>query len=104
MWFNNLINAIGWVGFIVICVCVGLPLLYVILKYTWFFLYGLFTWQERVPIYIWRGTSFLMDWISFSCPDHYEWRKRKPFFEWLKCKIHRQQSFVDDEKDGRFID
>ena len=59
------------------------------------FFYGLFTWQEKVPIYNMRGNSFFIQWMSMWWPDHYEWKKRKPFFEYLKCKINKEKPYVD---------
>lgn len=79
--FNLIFNIGGWFA---ICITAALILgiVGVIIRHICFFLYGLFTWQKRVPIYVWRGNSFLMDWLSFNSPDHYEWKKMKSFKEW----------------------
>lgn len=81
--FNIVFNIGGW---FTVCILTAfiLGVAGLIIRHICFFLYGLFTWQKRVPVYKWCGNSFLMDQLSFSSPDHYEWRKMKMPTEWLR--------------------
>ena len=59
------------------------------------FFYGLFTWQEKVAVYNIRSNSLFGEFLDRLFTDHYEWKKRKPFFEYIRCKIHKEKPYID---------
>jgi len=49
------------------------------------FLYGLFTWQKKVPVYRDIGNNQFSNVFAAMFPvDHYEWVKRKSLKEEIK--------------------
>ena len=94
---TTIVKCLGWFWFSLI----ALAVVYGLLLWLWRLLqwiYGLLTWQKRTPIYVWSGNSFFMDLLSFSSPDHYEWRKREtPKFiikirNWYNGKIKHKNN------------
>ena len=71
-----IVKILGWIWFgsLLLVLLLGI---FLGIRHLLFELYGLITWQERKPVYLWEGNSFFMDWLSFSTPDHYVWQKRE---------------------------
>jgi hypothetical protein len=54
------------------------------------FLYGLFTWQKKVPVYRDIGNNQFSNVFAAMFPvDHYEWRKMKTPIQWIKEKFNK---------------
>lgn len=54
------------------------------------FLYGLFTWQKKVPVGRDIGNNSISNMLAFLCPiDHYEWVKMKTPIQWIKEKFNK---------------
>ena len=54
------------------------------------FLYGLFTWQKKVPVGRDIGNNFISNMLAFLCPvDHYEWVKRGTLKEEIKAWLFK---------------
>jgi hypothetical protein len=54
------------------------------------FLYGLITWQKKVPVYRDIGNNQFSNVFAAMFPvDHYEWRKMKTPIQWIKEKFNK---------------